>query len=709
MTVWISNIKSKENMKRIFNALGLMLVSALTLTNCTKNIETPVVESEGVPFEIVASTVETKTVNDGMSTLWKTGDQINLFHAVAGTTTYSNDNNFTVNNVETGLFKGTLTGTLAEDAAYDWYAFYPYTSQMTTPANTSAYAYIGNRYGLTQNGYDSMAHVSGTNCPLYGVAKAVPSGEMPSLQMHHLSSVIAVKVTNTLETTLKVNEVVFTADGNDLTGSFYINIAGDEATYKPSTGYVSTEAKVTVNNATELAEGESATVYIVIVPFEAYEGDTLELIVNGYKKDIKLEKDVDFEAGKIKTLNFAYDKEPEEPENPEVPEFEPGNYWIVANGKYAMPVTGTYGYLQVDKAGYTDNVFTFKEVEGGYTIQQVGGKYLYMTGTYDSFNVSASVPADGGHIWTVEKNDDGSYKILNVLKSKYVQLDSQYGTYGAYTAVKGTMPNLVPADDATVRPVFAVAGNSMTVECDVTEASFELTSNQNWTVVPGEGVSVNVTSGSGNATITLTFAENTTEEAIVYTATVKAAGLNDIVLTVNQKGVSTGDEPVGGGTDDFDTITSTNTSYVSGTTKAGWSYKNSAIFKGGTSDSSPAFKMIGAASNRALCMNGKTSAVGSITSPTLTDGCGTLKFCYGLPFSDTKIKFRVDIKQGGTVVKTFTINNTSAAKLTKYEHEEVVNVSGDFQIVFTNLSPSNSTSNKDRTAIWDVEWTGYAE
>ena len=297
-------------MKRIFNALGLMLVSALTLTNCTKNIETPVVESEGVPFEIVASTVETKTVNDGMSTLWAAGDQINLFHAVAGTTTYSNDNNFTVNNVETGLFKGTLTGTLAEDSAYDWYAFYPYASQMTTPANTSAYAYIGNKNGLTQNGYDSMAHVSGTNCPLYGVAKAVPSGEMPSLQMHHLSSVIAVKVTNTLETPLKVNEVIFTADGNELTGSFYINIAGDEVDYKPSTNYVSTEAKVTVNNATELAEGESATVYIVIKPFEAYEGDTLELIVNGYKKVIKLEKDVDFEAGKIKTLNFAYDKEP---------------------------------------------------------------------------------------------------------------------------------------------------------------------------------------------------------------------------------------------------------------------------------------------------------------------------------------------------------------------------------------------------------------
>lgn len=164
-----------------------------------------------------------------------------------------------------------------------------------------------------------------------------------------------------------------------------------------------------------------------------------------------------------------------------------------------------------------------------------------------------------------------------------------------------------------------------------------------------------------------------------------------------------------GGSDDFDTISNTNTSYVKTTTKAGWVAVNSAIFKGGTSDSSPAFKMIGDASNRALCMNGKTSAKGTITSPTLTTGCGTLKFNYGLPFSDTKIKFSVEIMQNGAVVKNFTVQNLSATKLTKYSFEEAVNVTGDFQIVFKNLSPSGSTSNKDRTAIWDVEWTGYAE
>ena len=206
--------------------------------------------------------------------------------------------------------------------------------------------------------------------------------------------------------------------------------------------------------------------------------------------------------------------------------------------------------------------------------------------------------------------------------------------------------------------------------------------------------------------VTVTAAANELEEAVTGNITIKVGDLEPTVVkaTIAAKPAS---GAVEGGSDDFHTISATNTSYVSGKTTAGWNYKNCAIFKGGTSDSSPAFKMIGDASNRALCMNGKTSAVGSITSPTINTGCGTLKFNYGLPFSDTKIKFRVDIMQDGAVVKTFTIDKSSATKLTLYSHEEVINVAGDFQIVFTNLAPSNSTSNKDRTAIWDVEWTGY--
>ena len=232
------------------------------------------------------------------------------------------------------------------------------------------------------------------------------------------------------------------------------------------------------------------------------------------------------------------------------------------------------------------------------------------------------------------------------------------------------------------------------------------------TLVSNEGAAIYYTiDGTTPSESSLKYSEpfEIQETVTVNAVAVKEGRPNSSVATKECEYVEISDDVVVGGAADFATISATNTSYVTGKTTAGWNYKNCAIFKGGTSDSSPAFKMIGDASNRALCMNGKTSAVGSITSPTLTTGCGTLTFNYGLPFSDTKIKFRVDIMQNGSVVKTFTINNASATKLTKYSHSEAINVSGDFQIVFTNLSPSNSTSNKDRTAIWDVEWTGYAE
>lgn len=254
-----------------------------------------------------------------------------------------------------------------------------------------------------------------------------------------------------------------------------------------------------------------------------------------------------------------------------------------------------------------------------------------------------------------------------------------------------------------------IEATAVTAEAAETTATLAVSANVAWTVAcDATWVISYTTSGSENGSIYVEMEANESEESRAATFTLSGEDVEDVVVKLTQKGKPAAGQ-VEGGSDDFHTISATNTSYVSGKTTAGWNYKNCAIFKGGTSDSSPAFKMIGDASNRALCMNGKTSAVGSITSPTFSTGCGTLKFNYGLPFSDTKIKFRVDIMQNGAVVKTFTVDKSSATKLTKYSHEETIEVVGDFQIVFTNLSPSNSTSNKDRTAIWDIEWTGYTE
>ena len=359
--------------------------------------------------------------------------------------------------------------------------------------------------------------------------------------------------------------------------------------------------------------------------------------------------------------------------------FEPGEYWIVANGKYAMPVTSNYDYLQVDDAGYKDNVFTFKKVENGYTIQQSDDKYLYMKGTYNNFNVSATAPTEG-HIWIIAQNEDGSYKILNVLMSKYIQLDSQYGTYGSYDAVKGTMPNLVPADDAKDRPVFSVTSTSKSVACDVTEASFEIVSNQNWTVVPGAGVSVDVTSGSGNGTITMTFAENKSEENVNYTAIVKADGLEDIVLTVVQSGIPTGDvtETVVDltwtlGTNAYDNTSSGNSQQTA--TINGVNYSN--LLKLGTSSKS------GSAS---IKLPAGTTKV-TYSAVAWKGASCTLKFTVG----GTAHTQKISANDGATGNPKYTITSTSADN-----YELVVSVDQETTMTVT-------TTSAVRAILWDLK------
>jgi hypothetical protein len=133
--------------------------------------------------------------------------------------------------------------------------------------------------------------------------------------------------------------------------------------------------------------------------------------------------------------------------------------------------------------------------------------------------------------------------------------------------------------------------------------------------------------------------------------------------------------------------------------------------QGGTTDNNPTFKFIGSTNaTRAFTMNGKTSAKGKITSPTLTTGCGKLSLKYGHAFSEGNgVDFTITIKQNGSAVQTYKVDVNSITQKKAYTWEQDVNIAGDFVIEITNNSPSNnSSSNKDRVSIWDIEWTGYA-
>ena len=106
----------------------------------------------------------------------------------------------------------------------------------------------------------------------------------------------------------------------------------------------------------------------------------------------------------------------------------------------------------------------------------------------------------------------------------------------------------------------------------------------------------------------------------------------------------------------------------------------------------------------APAINGKVGSEGKIVSPVLKGGMKKLTFSYGAPYSDKLLSFRVDVKQNGNVVQSWTESQDNAVRYQVYSFAKDCNISGDFTIEITNLCPSNSTSNKDRVAIWNLVW-----
>ena len=117
-------------------------------------------------------------------------------------------------------------------------------------------------------------------------------------------------------------------------------------------------------------------------------------------------------------------------------------YVIFAEGIVAKPIEAsrTFGYLYENsvtpdsegKITTSDEYgFVFTAVEGGYTIMQSDGRFLYVADDdYKNFNVSKEPTS--GHVWKVEAQSDGTFKITNVLAPKWIQFSSNYNSYGAY-------------------------------------------------------------------------------------------------------------------------------------------------------------------------------------------------------------------------------------------------------------------------------------
>lgn len=139
----------------------------------------------------------------------------------------------------------------------------------------------------------------------------------------------------------------------------------------------------------------------------------------------------------------------------EVEEFTGGFFFLVADGSNgAGPIDAGkgYGYLPLAEMTVADgavntsgvNAFNFVKSANGFYIKDAYGRYLYQKGTYNSFNLSATLPESGAE-WTVAVASNGQATITNIEVGKWIQYDSNYSSWGSYAEAKGSLPVLYQA------------------------------------------------------------------------------------------------------------------------------------------------------------------------------------------------------------------------------------------------------------------------
>lgn len=295
-------------MKKYSLLMGLMC-AALSITSCSKDNTETFDKPKGYEFELYAAP-QTRTEVDGLDMKWSEKDAMNVFHAPTGTTNYSSNDQFTLAEIESGRFTGLITDTEFDpNGTYDWYAVYPYSKYMASPAesNSGSYFTVGSEAGSAQQqtGIDNQAHISGENIPLYGTATGVTGS--PKLQMHHITTLFRINVINSGSADLNVTGITLTSASENLIGTYYFDITG-AAPVLTSSGdkYVSKTAKLTITDGI-VTPGTTGSFYLATRAFTAPEGEQLTLTVtaNGetVEKVATLSKETTFAAGKINKLN----------------------------------------------------------------------------------------------------------------------------------------------------------------------------------------------------------------------------------------------------------------------------------------------------------------------------------------------------------------------------------------------------------------------
>ena len=485
-------------MKKIL--LSVLAVAAVAVSCQTEKLEEGTSQT-GKTVKIVAELPETKTIfnPEDKTVAWEDGDELTVvvnsssaykFGKVAGENAFS------------------ASGVTLQDGQNTYHVLYPYNSYVKTvdvdgvtcdKSGSKTYVDVPSEAATVQKGINNADHVKGV---IYGYTTAADS-ETPSVQMHQLTALLKIDVTNNHTEPIEVRSITVSTDaaGQLLSGTYYINLetgetesSGDKYTYNYTT--------LGVTNVT-MEAGATGTFWVSAHPFSVPQGSKLTISVEtdkGVSSDERTyESALEFAAGTVNTASFNFEA-PKAIEKLTVAEFlakEVGNVYY--------ELTGTISNI-VD----TDR--------GNFDLTDV-------TGTVYVYGLTA----------TKATSNDKSFSSLGLREGDVLTLVGTRAEYNGTAQVGG--PAYYISHVAT--PYCNVTPSTMSVTAEAGTTTFNIESNEYWMLESSnEAYTVSQEEGTGDAVITVTYPANEGTEPVEVVFTVLSNSGVEKTVTLTQRTAS---------------------------------------------------------------------------------------------------------------------------------------------------------------------------
>lgn len=397
-------MKTKHFLGFLPHVLLSCLAAGSLLVSC--KVESGLYDQEdSVVMTLQVNQGETRTTNNGNSTLWSEGDALSVIHAPAGSETFwASHFGFMGGN----LFQGSVSRLSASN---DWYAVYPYVEE-----NISA-----NEINLTfpvrqtETGNGNKQHLAGEGFPMFGIQKDVARSASLGMSMRNLLSGAKFTISNKTTSSVVIKEVVFTAP-SPIVGKFQVDLTADTPVLTAQTG-ASKSVTLYVNEGEEIVADGKDSVFVAFAPFDVPAGGKLEYKLvaedasgktTAFVYELPLNNGTSFHSGYFKNINVSLDAEHAQSQGTNTgvageveletgAEPEDGVYLLVydngessmafapfaeyKSSKYAVPVSVVDGVVQ-PQAGLDLTVFAV-------TLENTGEKHVNDSQHY-AYNVKNS-------------------------------------------------------------------------------------------------------------------------------------------------------------------------------------------------------------------------------------------------------------------------------------------------------------------------------